>query len=92
MELCLYLDGVHKRKIYLLQFTFTVYYQLRLQMEVLVMFTPSHFTCGQRVPGTDLTGSWFGPRSGLDVSQRSKTFCPCQQSNHDSSVVRPAAW
>jgi len=51
MELCLYLHGVHKRKIYLLHFTFTVYSQLRLQMEFGGnVHTPATLPAGREFP------------------------------------------
>jgi hypothetical protein len=44
------------------------------------------FTPRERTPGTHCTGSWVGPRAGLDAEARGKILCPCRGSNPD----RPA--
>jgi hypothetical protein len=43
--------------------------------------TPGHFTTGESAPGTHWTGSWVGPRAGLDTVAKGYNPCPCQESN-----------
>jgi hypothetical protein len=40
--------------------------------------------------GTHRTGGRVGPKAGLDASEKGN-FCPCRESNNDSSVVQPVA-
>jgi hypothetical protein len=43
------------------------------------------FTYGERVHGTRWIGGWVGPTAGMDDVEKSKTSCPCR----DSNSVRP---
>jgi hypothetical protein len=37
---------------------------------------PSHFTHGERAPGTHWIGDWVGPRAGLDDTEKRKFLTP----------------
>jgi hypothetical protein len=41
--------------------------------------------------GTHWTGSWVGPRAGLDIEDRGIIYCLCRGSNLDRLVVQPVA-
>jgi hypothetical protein len=46
------------------------------------------FNSGERTPSTHCTGSWVGPRVGLDTKARGKILYICRGSNLDRSVVQ----
>jgi hypothetical protein len=50
-----------------------------------------HFTPRNGAPVTRWIGGWMGPRAGLNAITKINIFCPCQESNRNSSVVQPVA-
>jgi hypothetical protein len=46
---------------------------------------------GHFAPGTHLIRGWVGLTPGREAVQRRRNLCPCQESNTDSSAVRPVA-
>jgi hypothetical protein len=48
------------------------------------------FTPRERTPGTHWIGGWVCPRAGLNAVKR-RIFCPCWESNPNSSAVQPVA-
>jgi hypothetical protein len=51
----------------------------------------TRLTAGEMTPGTHWTGSWAGPRAGLDTELRGKSFRLCRGSNLDRPVVQAVA-
>jgi hypothetical protein len=49
------------------------------------------FTPGERNPRDHCTGSWVGPRAGLDTEVRGKTLCLYRGSNLDRPIVQSVA-
>jgi hypothetical protein len=49
----------------------------------------SHFTPWGKSPTTHWTGGWVGHKADLDTLHFS---CPCQEFNHNSSIVQTIAW
>jgi hypothetical protein len=41
----------------------------------------------ETVPGTHWVGGWVASRDDLDVMEKIKICCPCQETNSDSSVI-----
>jgi hypothetical protein len=52
---------------------------------------PGRFTQRERAPGTHCTGSWAGPRAGLDTVVRRKIPSPRRDSNPREHLVRSPA-
>jgi hypothetical protein len=49
------------------------------------------FTPRERVPDIHWTGSWMGPRTGLEAVLKRKFPSPCRESNPRTPVVQPVA-
>jgi len=54
--------------------------------------SPARCNPEKRGLSTYWTGSWVGPRAGLDVFEDRKTYCWSRKSNHDTSDAQPVAW
>jgi hypothetical protein len=48
----------------------------------------SHFTPGERTPGTHCTGGWVSLKAGLDTEVREKILFMCWGSNHGRPIVQ----
>jgi hypothetical protein len=49
--------------------------------------SPCRFTSGETALGKHYTGGWEGLTAGLNVTEKGKVYCLCQDLNSNSSVV-----
>jgi len=47
------------------------------------------FTPGERTPGIHSVGEWVGARACMDISEKKKISCPCQEQNTGPSSTYP---
>jgi len=58
----------------------------------LLVSQPSHSTSRNTVHSTYSTGSWVGPRTGLDTLEKLKISIACWESKQNSLEVQTIAW